>query len=67
VSYEENRDLPSLLAAARGELIELSELESGNLDQADPIERSRVERVLPAQKQHQEQQRSISPVRGLEL
>ncbi len=72
VSYDEERDLPALSAAASGELIELSELESDNLDQAssaieegsgeqdegmaiamtqmplaDPIERERVERVLP--------------------
>lgn len=34
VSYDQERDLPALLAAARGELIELSEKESDNLDQA---------------------------------
>lgn len=72
VSYDLERDLPALAAAAGGEVIELSELESDNLDQAssaieegsgeqdegkaiamtqmplaDPIERERVELVLP--------------------
>jgi hypothetical protein len=51
VSYNPERDMPAIEAAAAGELVEPHELEEDNLEQAGSIERSRVERVLPIVKE----------------
>jgi hypothetical protein len=51
VSYNPERDMPAIEAAAAGELVEPHESEEDNLEQAGSIERSRVERVLPIVKE----------------
>ena len=51
VSYNPERDMPAIEAAAAGELVEPHESEEDNLEPAGSIERSRVERVLPIVKE----------------